>query len=164
MAESALYVRNGRPNRLVLPLTPRQFLERRGSREDSTALTKDAKDNPTIARWLKEGTLEQITRDQFMKLAARQIDIEPGQYLKRPVRNGRTADLQMHPAEADTTRSPSSIREPDVRKAAVPRLEWNGELMSTAEELEELDYSAPENNYPSKHRGDDEAVRRQMGY
>ena len=165
-ANEAIYVRNGHPNRVAfVHAGTRIALDRRGSRTDTTALPKDALDNPTVSRFIKDGVLEKITRDQFMKLGARQIDIEPNQFLKRPVRTGKTTDLLMHPAEADTTKSPSSVREQDVRKSAVPRLEWAGELMSTAEELEEMDYSAPENNYPSHHRDDENSSNsRQRGY
>ena len=163
--ETTLYVRNGRPNILVLNYAGSRIpLGRRGSREDSTSLPVEAMNDPVISRWLKQGLLEKISRDAFMKLGARQIDIEPNQFLKRPVRDGRTADVIMHPADADTTRSPSTLRDNDIRKAATPKLEWSGDLMSTDEELEEMDYSAPEHNYPSHHRDNDDAVRRQMGY
>lgn len=163
--DDTLYVRNGRPNRVVFYYAgTRTGLERRGSREDSTSLPAEASNDPTVSRFLKQGILEKISREAFMKLGARQIDIEPAQFLKRPVRDGKRADVLMHPADADTTRSPSSLRDADVRKAAVPNLEWQGELMTTAEELEEMDYDAPQHNYPSHHRDDEEARRRQMGY
>jgi hypothetical protein len=163
--DDTLYVRNGRPNILVIHFDGNRIpLGRRGARDDSTSLRGEAANDPTISRFLKQGLLEKISRDSFMKLGARQIDIEPNQFLKRQVRDGRTADVIMHPAEADTTRSASTLRDVDIRKAATPKLEWSGDLMSTEEELEEMDYSAPEHNYPSHHRDSDEAVRRQMGY
>lgn len=163
--ESTLYVRNGRPNMVAFTYAGQRYtLDRRGTRTDTTALPAEAVSDSVIARWMKSGILEKISRDSFMKLAARQVDVEPSQFLKRPVRDGKKADLIMHSAVADATHSKTTVRTEDVRKTATPKLEWAGELMSTEEELEEMDYESSEANYPSHHRDSDEAARRQMGY
>jgi len=166
MAEQTLFVRNRRPNRVVFSYAGNRYvLERRGSREDSTSLPADAKNDVTISRWIKQGVLEKISRDEFMRLGARTVDTPTAGFLKRPVRDQRHRDLRLHPAEADTTRSLTQIEDREVHSNASPNLEWAGELMSTAEELETMpEESEKMPNYPSKHRGDDEAVRRQMGY
>lgn len=163
--EETVFIRNRRPNIVVINYAGQRFaLQRRGHREDSVSLPADALNDTTISKFLKQGRLEKISQDSFMRLGARQIDIEANQYLKRPMRDSKHTDLIMYPADSDTTRSPSSIRDADIRKSGTPNLEWSGDLMTTEEELEEMDYSAPEQNYPSHHRDNDEAVRKQMGY
>lgn len=169
--EKALYVRNRRPNRVVIPAVaggPRHLLERRGSREDSVALPAEVENHPTISRWIKTGILEKISKDAFMRLGARTIDVEPNQYLERRIRNNPRGELAMRPAEADSTKSLTQIVDTDVHKAAIPHVEWAGELMSTDEEIESMpelfESGGGEKNYPSRHRGDQEERRRQMGY
>jgi len=73
--DDTLFVRNNRPNRVILKLNGlRHILERRGTREDSVALPLDqANRDPVIQRWLKEGRLEEISRDQFMNLASAEV-------------------------------------------------------------------------------------------
>lgn len=164
--DDALYVRNGHPNRVVINYQGTRFpLEHRGNRKDSIALPKAAENDHDIARWLKNGTLERISRDAFMKLGARKVDVLPNEYLKRNVRDPRRADVVMHPAEADATRSPTQVNDGDVHKSVRENLkpEWAGDLMSTEEELEVFDpHGDMADDYPSKHR--DDGVRRAMGY
>jgi hypothetical protein len=166
MAESTLYLRNRRPNRVVLNYAGSRFvLERRGSREDSVSLPADAAKDTTISRWLKQGILEKISKDSFMRLGARTVDTPTAQFIKRPVRDQRRRDLTLHPADGDTTRSLSQIKDSEVSKSATPNLEWAGDLMTTEEELDEFpEESEKMANYPSKHRDDEEARRKQMGY
>jgi hypothetical protein len=161
--EDTLFVRNGRPNRVVFYFHGMRYrLEHRGHRHDSTSLPIEAVSDPEVSRWLKIGQLEKISRDSFMKLGARQVDILPNEYLQRKIRNHPRGEMAMHPADADATKSLTQISEKEIGKSADPTPKWGGDLMSTAEELEEMDFSGPEGAYPSKYRDDD--ARRQMGY
>jgi len=163
--EATIYVRNARPNRVVFHYAgTRYMLEHRGNRQDSAALPKEAQNDPNIMRWLQQGQLEKISRDAFMKLGTRQVDTLPNEYLDRAVRKSNARDVALHPAEADTTRSLTQVNDGDVQKAVRDRLtpKWAGELMTTEEELEEIDNDNNSINYPSKHR--DSGVRREMGY
>lgn len=163
--EEALYIRNGRPNMVVFSFNGVRYkLHHRGNRADSISLPVDAKNDPVISRWLQKGQLEKISKESFMKLGARQVDILPNQYLKREMRKHRGAEVRMRPADADTTKSLTQLDEKDVHKEIQEKakLEWAGDLMSTDEELETFDYTDDSLNYPSKHRDDD--ARQQMGY
>jgi hypothetical protein len=163
--EEALYLRNGRPNMIVFHYDGVRYkLHHRGNRADSISLPAEAKNDPEISKWIRKGQLEKISKEAFMKLGARQVDILPNQFLKRDMRKHRGAEVTMRPAEADTTKSLTQLDEKDVHKQIVEKssLEWAGDLMSTDEELETMDYSDDSMNYPSKHR--DEDARREMGY
>lgn len=165
---STLYVRNGRPNRIVFHFDGvRYLLEHRGNRQDSTALPAEAGNDQQIARWLQNGQLEKISRDSFMKLGSRTVDILPNEYLKRDVRaQGGGLAIPMVAADSDTTRSRSQVADGDVHKMVRDNVspKWAGDLMSTEEELETAEFAAQQTqpNYPSKNRDDD--ARRQLGY
>ena len=162
-----LFVRNRRPNRVVFSYAGARYtLERRGAREDSVSLPAEAANDPLVGRWLKQGILEKINRESFMRLASRTVDTRTSEFLKRhPMRTpGSPGELALSPADADTTRSLTQVTDGNVHKSASPNLEWAGELMSTEEELDEFLPDQEEGrNYPSKHR-DDDSERRQMGY
>jgi len=160
--EKHIYVRNARPNRVAFTYDNLRYkLERRGSREDTTSLPADAQSDPILARWLKGGVLEKITRESFIQLAKRTVDVEPRYFLKR--KTGKDRGVVMSPAEGDATKSLTQLAEKDVRVAANPGLEWAGELMTTEEELETMtDEELERQNYPSRHRSDFDT--RQMGY
>ncbi len=164
--EEALYLRNRRPNQVTIKYNGDRFpLEHRGSRKDSIALPKEAKNDPGIARWLRIGQLEELTKDVFMRLGTRQVDVLPNEFLKREVREPRGLGVAMAPAESDITKTPTQIDDGDVRKhiAENVRPKWAGDLMTSEEELEVFGTGDEETqNYPSKHRGSD--ARRQMGY
>lgn len=171
--EKTLYVRNARPNTLRFKFNDvSYFLRHRGSREDSTAMPIEAENDNTIARFLKQRILERITQDQFTRLAARTIDVLPNEYIKQSIRQAGYKELDLHNAsklyeasQDDTSGKKTMINEKEVSKRVTPNLEWSGDLMTTEEELEDfIDFSAKTNSYPSKHRDDDEARRKQMGY
>lgn len=175
MSENTIYVRNARPNTVVIRYGDlRISLAHRGglgrdlprSPGDACALPADALNDPTIAKWLRNGTLEEISKDAFMKLSRRTIEVAPGQFLARPVRGTKGVPVGMQPAEADAGKTKTQVSDQDVGKAIDKLLtpEWAGELMTTEEELEEMDLDNKAANYPSKHRDEDEASRRQMGY
>jgi hypothetical protein len=174
--EDALYVRNGRPNMIVFTVAGvRYALQHRGNRQDSVALPLEAANDTTISRWLKIGQLEKISKDSFMALGARTVDVLPNEYLKRPVRglNKSDGNLDVPMVVADkaggkeqnTAGTLTHIKDGDVQKQVREGVsaKWAGDLMSTEEELEEFtpEHEA-EANYPSHHRGDD--ARKQMGY
>lgn len=163
--DTTLYVRNGRPNRIVFHAAGvRYMLEHRGNRADSAALSQDAAREPVIVRWLQSGQLEKISREAFMRLGSRTVDTLPNEFLKRNVRQQNARDLDMKPADGDTTKTFTQVDEGDVHKTVRARLrpEWAGDLMTTEEELETLSETQAHQSYPSKHR--DEDARRQMGY
>lgn len=94
--EDTLYVRNARPNRLVLKFNGlREVLEHRGNRKDSIALPGELREDSEIARWLRNGQLEEISKEAFLQLGRRSIDVLPNEFLKRDVRNNKSADLRL---------------------------------------------------------------------
>lgn len=167
MSDERIYVRNGRPNQVVFHCNDvRYVLGHRGSRQDSVALPAEARNDTLVSRWLKMGQLELISRDSFMKLNARTVDILPNEYLKRPVRKEKGLMVGMKAADADTTKKPSQVEDGDVHRMVRETIspQWAGDLMSTEEELESQEFAAQQTrpNYPSKNR--DEDVRNQLGY
>jgi len=73
--DTTFYVRNWRPNSVMFRYSGLKYvLERRGDRQDTAALPVDARGNPTVTRWLRSGILEEITKDDFVELAARVTD------------------------------------------------------------------------------------------
>jgi hypothetical protein len=164
--EDTLYVRNGKPNRTVFHFNNvRYLLEHRGNRADSVSVPIEALSDPLISRWLKNGQLERISKESFMRLNARKVDVLPNTYLKRhEMRSGNAWGVPMEHADADATRSKTQIPDKEVHKTVREKLtpQWAGDLMSTEEELETLDLTQEHLSYPSKHRDDSE--RRQMGY
>lgn len=163
--DNSLYIRNARPNRVVFHFNGvRYLLEHRGNRQDSVALPGEAANDQNVSRWLQIGQLEKISKESFMKLGARTVDVLPNEYLQRSVRAKGGGEVKMHPADADTTRTTTQVLDGDVHKTVREKLspQWAGELMSTEEEVESMDFSSQADNYPSKNRDSDQ--RRQMGY
>lgn len=165
--EDTIYVRNARPNARVLRFAGiRYLLGHRGSLTDSAALPAEARQDSTIARWLQNRDLEEISRQSFTKLASRTVDVMPNAFLKRSLRDKGGHDTPLVPAEGDTTGmrtqvDPRAINA-QINESLTPK--WAGELMTTEEELEEMVVEDTHANYPSRHRGDEEARRKQMGY
>lgn len=106
MATDTIYVRNLRPNRVVLLHAGlRVILERRGSREDTTSLPSEALNEPTIARWLRAGMIEQISKEDFLDLASRTDAFDPN--FRSPdepelVSNVRSKAIPMSPEKSET--------------------------------------------------------------
>lgn len=134
----------------------RYVLQHRGNRADSTALPIEAKDDNTISRWLKNGQLEEISKDSFIQLGRRSVDVLPNEFLKRDVRNNKAADLRLVQSKDDASGLKVDIVPTEAVKTTseISRPEWAGDLMTTEEELEMFDYSADNSaaNYQSKHR------------
>jgi hypothetical protein len=75
---------------------------------------------------------------------------------------------EVYPSDQeDLTRKNTQVKDKDVHTFVRGQLEpkWGGELMTTEEELDSMpEETQDDRNYPSKHRDNDEAIRRQMGY
>lgn len=164
--EDVLYVRNARPNRVAFVFGGHRYLlEHRGNRADSTSLPIEAQHDATVSRWLKNGQLEKITQNAFMKLGTRQVDVVPTEFLKQQNLTRAKGVGMNAPDSLSGSTQLSQLEQNDVHETVrKTRLEWAGDLMSTDEELESTDYEDGNvnNNYPSKHRGSD--ARREMGY
>lgn len=163
--EDTLYLRNKRPNRIVFHYAGSRYpLAHRGHREDSVALPIDALGDQNVTRWINVGQLEKITQEEFIALGRRRVDVLPNDYIKRPVRGNRTSGVPMVPTSGDSGDVTSGDVHSNIRKTV--SAEWAGDLMTTEEELEEFNYDHqdPQTNYPSKHRGNEEAERKQLGY
>jgi hypothetical protein len=162
--ENLVYLRNARPNKIVFHYADNRIpLEHRGHRQDSVALPSDALEDATISRWVKQGQLEKISKEAYMQLGARTVDVLPNEYLSQPMRTGRgqgAGNVPMQPAEADSNKGLTQLKDTDVfksvREGVSPK--WGGDLMSTEEELESSEYinkqSEQSSNYPSKNRED----------
>ncbi len=155
-AEKTLYVRNARPNMVVFKFNDVRFvLQHRGNRADSTALPIEAKEDNTISRWLKNGQLEEISKESFMQLGRRSVDVLPNEFLKRDVRNNKAADLRLVQSKDDASGLKVDIVPTEAVKTTseISRPEWAGDLMTTEEELETFDYGDNSaSNYQSKNR------------
>ncbi len=169
--EDNLYIRNARPNRVVFHYNGvRYLLEHRGNRQDSVALPAEAANDQSVSRWLQIGQLEKVSKESFMKLGARTVDVLPNEFLARGLRQPRGGEVQLVNAtvagaqEQDTTGARTHIADGDVHKTVREKLspKWAGDIMTTEEELETMDFSTETANYPSKNR--DSGERRQMGY
>jgi len=146
----AVYLRNMRPNRVVLQHAGlRVVLERRGSREDSVSLPAEALQNATIARWLRGGMIEQISKDAFLDLASRVDAYDPNMRgenepaLKTDIKQ---ADLPM----STDPRTPTIIDTDKIDKSLLsPRLNYAQE----PEPTENVDLSPQEVSVGDYHRG-----------
>lgn len=154
--ETTLYLRNARPNRIVFNYDGVRYrLEHRGNRADSVALSIKAKDDPEILRWIRIGQLEEIGKEAFMQLGKRAIDVLPNEFLKRDVRNNKSADLSLMQNKDDASGSKLDVDPKEVTKKINDnsRPQWAGDLMTTEEELESgsFEYQSTD-SYPSRHR------------
>jgi hypothetical protein len=133
MAEGTLYLRNLRPNRVILKYAGlREVLERRGAREDTTSLPAEARNEPLIARWLRAGMIEEISKEDFLELAASgdlfdpQNRSEDEPKLKNTVRDPRVPQVPMAhdnsatPTVIDTDKIDKKLLSPQVEWATVP--------------------------------------------
>lgn len=162
--EDTLYLRNARPNRIAFVYGGHRYLlEHRGNRADSTSLPIEAAQDATVSRWLKNGQLEKISQNAFMKLGTRQVDVVPTEFLKQQNLTRSKGVGMKAPDKLTGYTQLNQLEQDDVHETVrKTRLEWAGDLMTTDEELEVTDYESKEHNYPSKHRGSD--ARREMGY
>ena len=164
--ESTVYLRNKRPNGVVFHFDGIRYkLEHRGHRQDSVAVPAEALQDGQINRWVQLGQLEKISKESFMKLGQRTVDVLPNEFLKRSMREGRGIEVPMRKADSDTTGSLSVVEEGDVTRVVRDHVspKWAGDVMSTDEEIEEYGYDNQneQQNYPSRHRDGD---TRERGY
>lgn len=148
MASDIVYVRNKRPNAVLIRVDGIKYtVERRGSREDSAALPGDWKNKPPVSTFLMQGVLEEISKDAFMALGSRPEETiieERG----RPKRIPGPTDLPLVERAADEvnipinnpeeSREPYIITEADLRKTAnlrSPNPAFAGEIPSTEEDI-----------------------------
>lgn len=148
MASDILYVRNRRPNAVLVRVDGIKYtVERRGSREDSAALPGAWRDDPGVAAFLHQGILEEISKDAFMALGSRPEDtiVEDKQGRARKVPGPtdlplveRAANEINVPINPDDHRQPTVITDETLRKTAKlrsPNPEFAGVIPSTAEDL-----------------------------
>jgi len=151
MAENTFYVRNGRPNRLILKVAGlRKMLEARGARADSTALPEEAREDANITRLLASGFLEEISKDDFMHLGIRNDDA--GQ-----LRAERFAEQVAVPLSTPTDSNLRiEISNEDLDKTKElrsPSLEFAEDPISTEEEVELLKEGHPTGPKPKSAKG-----------
>lgn len=125
MAET-IYVRNMRPNRVILLYAGlRVVLERRGAREDTTSLPADAKNDPTILRWLRAGMIEEISKEDFLNIMASTDAFDPANRdpNEPPVQsNVRREAVPMSP---DNSSTPTIIDTDKIDKSLLtPRIDY----------------------------------------
>lgn len=132
MANEVLYVRNTRPNAVLVKYNDIKYtVERRGSREDTTALPADAKFDPVVASFITRGILEEISKDAFYALEARN-EGRPAYALKK---GGEEVNLPMSHAES---RTPMLIADDVItqsRHLRSPHPEFAERVLSTGEEM-----------------------------
>lgn len=137
MAE-VFYVRNTRPNAVLVrlgdkPHQTKYVVERRGSREDTTALPADAIDDPTVARFIQRGIFEVITKDQFMRLGERSTGRPSIPLVER---SANQVALPM--GDMNNSRTPTIIADEDIKKFAgerSPNPEFVSQPKSTEDEI-----------------------------
>lgn len=137
MAADTIFVRNFRPNRVVLTHAGlRIVLERRGSREDTASLPAEALNEPIIARWLRAGMIEQITKEDFLNLSARTDAFDPN--FRSPdepevVSNVKNKAVPMSPEKSET---PYLIDVQNLdKKDLTPLVEFKDPPQPTADDL-----------------------------
>jgi hypothetical protein len=151
MSNDILYIRNNRPNAVLVRVDGIKYtVERRGSREDSAALPGDWRNKPPVSTFLHQGILEEISKDAFMQLGSRPEETiveERG----RPKRIPGPTDLPLLeraanevniPINPDDHRQPTVITDEDLRKTMKlrsPNPEFAGEVPSTAEDLKAIE-------------------------
>lgn len=148
MASDILYVRNRRPNAVLVRVDGIKYtVERRGSREDSAALPGAWRSDPGVSAFLHQGILEEISKDAFMALGSRPEDtiVEDRQGRAKKVPGPtdlplveRSANEVNVPINPDDHRQPTVITDETLRKTAYlrsPNPEFEGEIPSTEEDL-----------------------------
>lgn len=137
MANEVLYIRNKRPNAVLIRYETdggkqvKFTVERRGSREDTIALPGELKQDPTVASFLNRGILEEISKDEFMTLGERK-EGRPAFALKK---SADELNLPMSNADA---REPFQILDKtitDSKHLRSPHPEFAERTPSTTEEI-----------------------------
>lgn len=139
-----IFVRNGRSNVLVVRFGDiRVPLGRRGSRDDTLSLPTEAKNDPILSRWLKEGKLEEISSDDFFRLAGRSDAWDRDRRAEdEPAIVSRVRDVAvpMNP-EGGNSQEPTVIRDETLAdtRPRTPQREPVTPPLSTSEELRRRD-------------------------
>jgi hypothetical protein len=162
MANDTVYIRNNRPNRVVLQYAGlRVVLERRGSREDTASFPSDALTDPTIARWLRANRVEQITKEQFFDLSSRTDAFDPNYREVERREDGRVKrslepELVSDAYDVEVPMSPLSSTTPTIidtdridKNLLTPRVQYKDEPEPTPKSV-----NAEETDVHDLHRGD----------
>lgn len=150
-SDGVLYVRNSRPNAVLMRVEGLKItVERRGSREDTAALPGDWRNNPQVATFLQRGILEEISKDAFMALSGRPEETfveERGRPKRVPGPTEvplvqRPSDAINIPINPEDHRQPTVITDETLRKSLhlrSPRPEFAGEVPTTSEDLQRIE-------------------------
>lgn len=150
MSQDIIYVRNNRPNAVLVRVDGLKYtVERRGSRDDTAALPGDWRSKPPVSTFLHQGILEEISKDAYMALGMRPEDTiieERGRAKKVPGVTDialveRSASEVNIPINPEDHRQPTVITEENLRKTAPlrsPKPEFAGEVRTTEEDIAAL--------------------------
>lgn len=154
-----IYIRNLRPNRVILKYADlREVLERRGSREDSTSLPSEAKNDPVISRWLSAGMIEEISKEDFFALTSSLDAYDPNRRhvdepeLSNPTRSrvlpikGMDDELGRTPTVVDTDKIDREMLTPTLNYKKDPREQNN----LAPQEVSVSDYHRGESGRPEQ--------------
>lgn len=135
MANEVIYVRNLRPNGLIIKLNGLKYpvLERRGARGDTMALPVEAENDPIVAKFLRTGYLEQISKEAFFELSSRTEDTR---FPLRTRKHEHAATVAI-PMNSESSAEPYVIKDKDLAETAhlrSPNLELE-RVVSTDVEL-----------------------------
>lgn len=149
MAET-IYIRNLRPNRVILKYADlREVLERRGSREDSTSLPADSKNDPIISRWLSAGMIEEISKEDFLSLTSSLESFDPNRRNENEPALKNNTRSKAVPMSHDNSATPTVI-DTDVidRTLLSPKLDYQ------VDPREESNLAPQEVSVSDYHKGD----------
>jgi hypothetical protein len=132
--EKTLYVRNNRPNAVLIRYAGQALsMDRRGSRNDTGALPADAEGDPTVAAFITRGIIEIITKEQFFALDARD-ESERG----LPVKQRPALEVNIPMNDANASREPYIITQKDLdanKGARSPQPTFAGPVPTTDEDI-----------------------------
>lgn len=133
---AVLYIRNTRPNAVLIRYvvgdkTMKYTVERRGSREDTTVLPLEAKDDPVVAGLINRGIIEEISKEAFYALDAR----KEGRPAYALAKKGEQVNLPISPEDSRTPMVIADKTLDDSKFLRTPRPEFAERVPSTSEEL-----------------------------
>jgi hypothetical protein len=143
-----VYVRNWRPNQLIFKHAGIKItLNRRGTRDDNVALPDEALSNTDVARFLRNGKLEQISEEAFQNLASRSEDETMPAISKKKIE--RLVISKEPPKDSPLTSYPFVAQELEARQVRSPELEWETPPEPSQPEFKKaVNESEPQTNDP----------------
>ena len=149
MAEPILYVRNRRPNAVLIKFENLKYpVERRGSRQDTVALPPEAREDPVVSQFLNKGIVEEISKEQFMALGGRPENPVAGEKDKQerlhdyPLDRTRANEAAIPMEPEETSRTPYIITDKDLRSSMefrTPAPRFAVDFPSTDEEIQQIE-------------------------